>query len=179
MSHLSRYAVACLLVYVLGPAAAWAEDVRADKPIFGWLEKAIIMPVGVTVKVKLDSGALTSSMDARDIEIIQREGKRWVRFVLHLEDTETGEEIYQELEQPLKRIVRIRGAGGEDRRPAVELPVCIGGHVHIEEFTLRDRDNMLYPVLLGRKTISHLGLLDVTATYLNPPTCLALDRKSP
>ncbi|MCK9563303.1 MAG: RimK/LysX family protein [Bacteroidales bacterium] len=178
MPRLSRCSVACLLACLL-TAATPAKAASDDRPLFGWIEKAIVMPVGATVKIKLDSGALTSSMDASKIEEIDREGERWVRFVLHLEDSATGEDVYRELERPLKRIVRVRGAGGEDRRPAVEIPICIGGHVYVEEFTLRNRDNMLYPVLIGRRTISRLGLLDVTATYLNPPTCLGMDRNSP
>src|SRR5690606_16720928 len=107
--------------------------------IFGWLEKAIVMPVGATVKIKLDSGALTSSMDAKNIHLFKRKGKNWVSFRLHLEDKETGAEVYRDLEMPVKRIVRVRGAGGEDRRPVVVLPVCIGDRIYKEEFTLRNR----------------------------------------
>lgn len=175
MHYPTRYCFTWLLICLLAPAALAAEKTE-NPPVFGWIEKAIVMPVNTTVKIKLDSGALTSSMDASQIEIIRRDGKRWVRFLLHLEDTETGEHAYRELEQPLKRIVKVRGAGGEDRRPVVELPICIGDRVYIEQFTLRDRDNMIYPVLIGRRTISHLGLLDVTATYLHSPSCLDAGR---
>lgn len=142
-----------------------------EPEVFGWLEKAIVMPVGATVKMKLDSGALTSSIDANDIEIYKQKGKSRVRFRLHLEDKQTGAEVYRKLDLPVKRFVRLRGAGGEDRRPAVVLPVCIGDKVYEEEFTLRDRGDMLYPVLIGRRTLKKLGLLDVTATYQVPPTC--------
>lgn len=160
---------ASLLLASLLPLAANAKD--KEPRVFGWLEMAIVMPVGATVKMKLDSGALTSSMDAKNIHMFKRNGKRWVSFRLHLEDKETGAEVYRDLEMPVKRVVRVRGAGGEDRRPAVVIPVCIGDRVFREEFTLRDRDNMLYPMLVGRRTIAHLGLLDVTSKYLSSPTC--------
>lgn len=159
-----------LAVSALFPLIASAGE-KPQSQVFGWLEKAIVMPVGATVKIKLDSGALTSSMDAKNIQLFKRKGKNWVSFRLHLEDKETGNEVYRDLEMPVKRIVRVRGAGGEDRRPVVVLPICIGGRIYKEEFTLRNRDNMLYPVLLGRRTLKDLGLLDVTATYLVPPTC--------
>ena len=146
-------------------------EANTGPTVFGWLEKAIVMPVGATVKMKLDSGALTSSIDAKDIQVYKREGKSWVSFRLHLEDKQTGADVYRDLELPVKRFVRLRGAGGEDRRPAVMLPVCIGDRVYKEEFTLRDRDDMLYPALLGRRTLKKLGLLDVAATFLVPPTC--------
>ena len=163
---------ATLLTLLLALSAPALAKSKAEEPrVFGWPEKAIVMPVGATVKMKLDSGAKTSSMDARDIVPFKRGGKRWVRFVLHLEDKVTGKDVYRELEMPVKRYVRLRGAGGEDRRPVVVLPICIGDRVYREEFTLRNRDNMLYPVLIGRTTLKHMGLLDVTRTYLNDPTC--------
>jgi len=158
---------ALLLVSLVAPFV----DAQEKKKVFGWVEKAIVMPVGATVKAKLDSGARTSSMDAKNIQMFERGGERWVSFRLHLEDNETGDEVYRDLEMPIKRMVRLRGAGGEDRRPTVELPVCIGDQVYKEEFTLRDRDNMFYPMLLGRRTIERLGLLDVTATFTVRPTC--------
>ncbi|HEY8385084.1 MAG TPA: RimK/LysX family protein [Porticoccaceae bacterium] len=170
--NIYRRAVLTALISILAPITLAKPAQAEDRPIFGWVEKAIVMPVGAQVKIKLDSGALTSSMDASDIEVVRRDnGERWVRFVLHLEDQASGEDVYRELERPLKRMVRVRGAGGEDSRPAVEIPICIGDEVYLEEFTLRNRDNMLYPVLIGRRTISRLGLLDVTSTYLNPPGC--------
>jgi hypothetical protein len=160
----------CTLVLAM-EANSSCRNECSSMPVLGWVERAIVMPLGATVKMKLDSGALTSSMDAREIEVFRRDGKRWVKFVLHLEDNATGEDVYRTLDLPLKRMVRLRGAGGEDLRPAVDIPICIGNKVYTEEFTLRDRDDMLYPVLLGRNTISHLGLLDVTRTYLNTPDC--------
>ena len=30
---------------------------------------------------------------------------------------------------------------------------------------------MIYPVLLGRRTLSHLGYLDVTQTFTHSPDC--------
>jgi hypothetical protein len=167
----STYPLLIALLLCLPLAAAAGEGKAKAPTVFGWLEKGIVMPVGATVKIKLDSGALTSSMDAKNILTYKRKDKNWVSFRLHLEDKETGTEVLRDLEMPVKRFVRVRGAGGEERRVAVVLPICIGDRVFKEEFTLRDRDNMLYPVLLGRRTLKRLGLLDVTATYLVPPTC--------
>ncbi|MBN0009067.1 ATP-dependent zinc protease, partial [Pseudomonas aeruginosa] len=41
-------------------------------------------------------------------------------------------------------------------------------------FSLRDRGNMKYPVLLGRRTLEHLGAVDVSRTFTSKPTCSAL-----
>ena len=158
--------LAALLLSTASPAVADDEE-----NVFGWVEKAIVEPWGVEVKAKLDSGALTSSLDAREIERFKRDGERWVRFRLKLEDEESGEVFSERLELPLYRSLRLRGAGGTDRRPVVLMKVCLGDTVYEEQFSLRDRGDMNYPLLLGRRTIGHLGLLDVRDTFLSEPTC--------
>lgn len=158
--------LAALLLSAALPAIADDED-----KVFGWVEKATLEPWGVEVKAKLDSGALTSSLDARDIEVFDKEGEEWVRFRLRLEDEASGETFTERMELPLYRDLRVRGAGGRDERPVVLLKVCLGDTVYEEQFGLRDREEMHYPLLLGRRSIGHLGLLDVRETFLNEPDC--------
>lgn len=148
----------------------------ADDEVFGWVERATVEPWGTTVKAKLDSGALTSSMDARDIERFEKDGEEWVRFRLELTDDHTGEQLSEELEKPIYRDLTVRGAGGSAERPVVLMQFCLGNTIYEEQVGLRDRSEMLYPLLLGRRTIEHLGLLDVRETFLNAPEC---DEDSP
>ncbi|MDR9438865.1 MAG: ATP-dependent zinc protease [Halomonas sp.] len=159
-----------LLAALLLSAAslAIADD---EERVFGWVEKATLEPWGVEVKAKLDSGALTSSLDARDIEVFDRQGEEWVRFRLRLEDEASGETFSERMELPLYRDLRVRGAGGRDERPVVLMKVCLGDTVYEEQFSLRDREEMNYPLLLGRRSIGHLGLLDVRETFLSEPDC--------
>jgi hypothetical protein len=144
-----------------------AEDDR----VFGWVEKATLTDPDIEVKAKLDSGALTSSLDARDIERFERDGEEWVRFRLKLEDEADDEVVSEEMELPVYRNLRLRGAGGTDRRPVVLMKICLGDTIFEEQFSLRDRGDMNYPLLLGRRTIGHLGLLDVRETFLTDPDC--------
>ncbi|PRY63580.1 hypothetical protein B0H98_108178 [Vreelandella songnenensis] len=164
-----RFVSKTLLGTMLASTLA-ASAVANDDDVFGWIENATIEP-GIMVKAKLDSGALTSSLDARDIETFEKEGEEWVRFRLKLEDQISGEEFSDRLERPLYREQTVRGAGGRDERPVVLLEVCMGDTIYEEQFSLRDREEMLYPMLLGRRTISHLGLLDVRNTFLQDPDC--------
>lgn len=142
-----------------------------DNNVFGWVEKATLQSWDIEVKAKLDSGALTSSLDARDIELFEQDDQAWVRFRLKLEDQDSGEVFSDEIERPLYRELAVRGAGGRDERPVVLLEVCMGDTIYEEQFSLRDREEMNYPLLLGRRTISHLGLLDVRNTFLQSPEC--------
>ncbi|MGY6517948.1 MAG: ATP-dependent zinc protease family protein [Lysobacteraceae bacterium] len=161
-------ALACLLA----PAIATASyDAPSDSPgIFGWIEW---VEVGEgeqrhRMKGKLDSGALTSSLDARGIDEFRRDGNRWVRFELH--DRESGD--VTEVERPVKRVVRIvRHSGNHQRRPVIEWDLCLGDTLHTVEFTLVDRSNFNYPVLLGRRALDGYALIDSGETYLRDAAC--------
>jgi len=155
----------------LGGAWAGGTDL-----VFGWVEMAELHPWGVQAKAKLDTGALTSSMHAENIERFERDGAAWVRFTVELEDEATGEQVSKRFERPLHRNVIIRGAAGEERRPVVLMRICLGRKIYEEQFSLEDRDDMLYPILVGRRTIQHLGVVDVTRTFMNEPRC---DEDSP
>ncbi|MCX4187397.1 ATP-dependent zinc protease [Methylophaga sp. OBS4] len=147
------------------------SHVALAEQAYGWIEKIKVQPWGVEAKAKLDTGALTSSMHAEDIERFERDGEDWVRFTVDLGDNEVGERVKQRIERPLLRDFSVRGAGGRDKRSVVLMQVCIGNTVFEEQFSLRNRDNMLYPILLGRRTIQHLGPVDVTRTHLIKSEC--------
>lgn len=148
-----------------------ATTVQAQPLGVGWIENVALLPEGVTVKAKMDSGALTSSLDARDIVPFKRNGQKWVRFKLDLTDAKSGANVATDFERPILRNVKVRGAGGVDHRPVVEMSLCIGNQRLDEEFSLRDREKMLYPVLIGRRTLERLGPVDVSRTFTRKPQC--------
>tara|TARA_R110001606_G_scaffold261206_11_gene409449 strand:+ start:76325 stop:76909 length:585 start_codon:yes stop_codon:yes gene_type:complete len=152
-------------------AGATAHAETADKDVFGWVEKVSIEPWGAELKAKLDTGALTSSMHATDIKVYEKDGEDWVSFTVDVEDQRSGEKVKKHYKKPLYRDLTVRGAGGRDERPVVLMKVCAGGTIHEEQFSLRDREEMIYPVLFGRRTIQHLGVVDVTRTFINDPEC--------
>lgn len=156
---------------VLAAVVAGNATAKSNVDVYGWLEKIRIEPWGVTVKAKLDSGALTSSMHAENIEKFRKDDEDWVRFTVEVRDEATDEIVSKEFERPVYRRSRIRGAGGEDRRPVVKMQICIKDEIYEEQFSLRDRENMLYPVLLGRRTLKQLGAIDVVSKYLHEPQC--------
>ncbi|MGS3185180.1 ATP-dependent zinc protease [Aeromonas taiwanensis] len=138
---------------------------------YGWIEKGLLMPSGVAVKMKLDTGALTSSLDARDLRHFKRDGKPWVRFNLELTDANTDKVVRQTLERPVERSVTVRGAGGMEQRPTVTMSICVGDKIYEEWFTLRDRSKMIYPVLIGRRLLAELGPVDARRTFTVQPSC--------
>jgi hypothetical protein len=147
-------------------AAAVARPVSADPvQIYGWREFISIQDVGEKLKAKLDTGALTSSIHAEEKELFERDGKKWVRFIVT--DPTVKKPTRTRLEAPLVRIARIKEPGGESiTREVVRLSFQIGDRKLRGDFTLNNRSNMLAPVLIGRSTIRDLGWVDSERTYL-------------
>ena len=142
-----------------------------EQQVVGWIEKGLILPEHTAVKIKVDSGALTSSMHAVNLETYTHNGKPWVRYDVPVKDADTDELVVMSFDRPVFRRILVRGAGGSDRRPVVKMSICMGDQVYEEQFSLRDRGDMTYPVLIGRRTIEHIGLIDVSDTFLLKPSC--------
>ena len=140
-----------------------------DMMILGWREWLALPALGVPhIKAKLDTGADTSSLDAIDIRRYRRKGKSYVRFTV--EDHDAGETV--RLERPLLRRVRIkRHDGDSQRRSVVSLTVCLGGHRREVEFSLIDRSQFDYPVLLGRSALDGIAVVDPSVINLSEPDC--------
>lgn len=143
----------------------------SERRVYGWVEKVNIPAMGVTTKAKMDSGALTSSIHADNVERFSRDGKKWVRFDVTLKDTDTDEEVTKTLERPFVRRIKLYGAGGTDRRLVVLMDICVGDQLLQEQFSLSDRADKIYGLLIGRRTMEHIGLLDVTQTFTAQPNC--------
>ena len=154
-----------------------AEDADADqaavaKPVspelvrvYGWREDIEIKGFPGKLQAKLDSGALTSSIHAEEKEFFERDGKKWVRFLV--KDTRKDKTTSGRLEAPMVRIAKIKEPGGVSvAREVVLLSFRLGDRKFRGEFTLNNRGNMLSPILIGRSIIRDLGWVDVSRTHL-------------
>jgi hypothetical protein len=157
------------------PGLALAKERTPQR--LGWVEKALIRPENIAVKVKIDTGAKTSSMHAENVEKFEKDGEPWVRFTVALEDA-NGERVSERFERKLVREIDVRGAAGAEERVVVRMEICLGNQVYREQFSLNDRDDMIYPVLLGRRTIEDLGVVDVTKTFTIEPDCSEADEEA-
>ncbi|MNO70667.1 hypothetical protein D3C76_615600 [compost metagenome] len=130
----------------------------AEPHLYGRYEWVGLPDLDRTLQAKMDTGAYTSSLSARDIEIFQRNGEDWVRFRLATKEADNS--VY---EHKLARISKIKNrADGRDEeeeeednrlseRPVIELPVCLGDDQRTIEVNLTDRSNFNYPFLMGAK----------------------------
>lgn len=161
----------CVSILLLLPLYSHANSDNPGKVIAGWVEKVSIKGQPFVLKAKLDSGARTSSIHAEDVELFKRDGQRWVRFKLVLEDAE-GETKVLAMEKSRQRRVKIKEHdGNHDSRPVVELDICFDGRPYSIEFTLADRSEFIYPVLLGRRFLAGIAVVDPEATFLTQAQC--------
>ncbi|WP_394209900.1 ATP-dependent zinc protease [Enterovibrio calviensis] len=142
-----------------------------DKTILGEQEWVWIDAAGDNFKARVDTGATTSSMNATDIQEFERDGKTWVRFNLaHTKSDQNDAEPAVAIEAQVKRWVKIRQASADEleRRPVVELRVRLGDLHEKAQFTLADRSQMEFPVLLGREFFKDIAMVDVSQSYVHP-----------
>lgn len=147
-------------------AAAVALPVSPDPiQVYGWREKVLIDGLEKSMYAKLDTGAYTSSIHAEEKELFERDGKKWVRFIVTEPRKKDSPRV--KIEAPLVRIARIKNPGGEsETREVVKLAFKIGDRKLRGDFTLNNRSNMLSAVLIGRTTIKELGWIDPSRTNL-------------
>ncbi len=146
------------------PTAVGAEHGKQIL-ITGWLESVVLSPWQIRLRAKLDTGAKTSSIHAEKIERFERDGDEWVKFTLPSGKKKGAE---HRIEVPLLRNTSIKRHNlPAVIRPVVELAFCIDGHYYKTEFTLADRSNFNYPVLLGRRFLQNNIMVDSSSVFMH------------
>lgn len=164
-----------MLLFVLCVLAASvsAENTRpVEKVLAGSIERVSFAALpDLIVNARLDTGATTSSIHAQNVRAFNKQGQEWVRFDLILVDDQ-GEVLRKTLESPRKRVVRIKNHdGNHDLRYVVELALCFNGGMQSTSFTLADRSEFNYPVLLGREFLNGRVIIDPEETFITDMPC--------
>ena len=151
------------------PAVIQSQPVlieNIEKQMVGELEKVLLSPLELVFNARIDTGATTSSLDARNIQRFERDGRRWVRF--ETSHPESGETLT--FERPVVRRIRVSQAISDDfeRRPVIELHFTLGNISHTAEFSLSDRSHLEFPVLIGRNILRDQVIVDVSQQYIAP-----------
>ena len=155
-----------------------AIGTAADNTIYGLNEHVGIPDFNLEVDAKLDTGAQTASLSARDITRFKREGESWVRFYLAVDSAHA-----HPIERPLARISKIKRRAGDydpeeektyTARPVIELDLCMGKAKRTIEVNLTDRTAFQYPLLIGSDALTRFGaLVDPSRPFIaGKPGCL-------
>ena len=151
--------------------------VAAEKTVYGLNEYAKLAGIDLEVAAKLDTGAKTASLSARDIKRFKRNGESWVRFYLAIDTAHS-----HPIELPLARVSKIKRRAGdydpdEDKnytaRPVIALDICMGTALRSIEVNLTDRSAFQYPLLIGSEALKRFdALVDPSLKYAaGKPAC--------
>ena len=145
-----------------------------EKTTVGQVEKVWIKEAGIVLDAKMDTGTLTSSLDAHDIQIFTKRSEVWVRFAIKNTD---GNPVT--IERLLVRFARFKKQNHDvDRRPVVELGLCISHVYRITEVNLTDRQRFTYPVLIGRRFLSGNVVVDADKKDTSTPQCREMSKNN-
>jgi len=128
--------------------------------IIGRAERADLLDLEVSrVPVKVDTGADASSIWAHSIE--KRGDKLYVVFFGKDSDYYTGKEhAFSEGEYSVTRVAN--SFGHRELRYKVKLRIKLKGRIINGTFTLSDRSQKLYPILIGRSLLTKKFIVDVS-----------------
>lgn len=158
------------------PVSAFA----ASKTVYGLNEYARLSDIDLEVAAKLDTGAKTASLSARDIKHFKRNGESWVRFYLAIDDRHA-----HPIERPLARVSKIKRRADDldpdeeqkySARPVISLDICMGEVLRTVEVNLTDRSAFQYPLLIGSEALKHFdAVVDPSLKYAaGKPGCASI-----
>lgn len=137
-----------------------------DLLIIGEAEYVLIGAAETRLAARIDTGATTSSLDAREIKPYESDGKKWISF--QVVERKSGKVI--KFKRKLVRTAKVKRHGAEkQKRYIVKLPVKMGPIEQEIEFTLTDRSSFEFPVLIGRNFLKGVAIVDVDRKYSITP----------
>ena len=154
-----RRIVPLLALFIMGAAGAVEAQ---EKVTVGMVEDVVLMPWKIRLPARIDTGAAVSSLDARGLKVIDQE----VEFGL---PSKYGGKKFR---LPIADWHTVRSAEAKERRPVIEIELCVGPKLIRARVNLNDRTRMKYPFLIGRNILMENFVVDCDRTYCAPPKCL-------
>ncbi|MCB0793139.1 MAG: ATP-dependent zinc protease [Flavobacteriales bacterium] len=138
----------------------------AKRPIIiGRTEHIALHELGFErVAAKIDTGAYRSALHYQRVHEAVVEGQRRLVVVFQMGRKRRAMQFKQ------YERVQVKSSNGEvSERYLVRTRVTLNGHSVRTQFTLFDRSDMKFQVLLGRKFLRHRFLVDVSRTFVLDP----------
>ncbi len=132
--------------------------------IVGWREWASLPELNIpAIKIKIDTGAKTSTLHALDLDVVIRNQQHYVRFRVY--PLQNNQIVHRQCELPVldERIIKSSN-GQEERRITVLTPIKIAEKRWDIELTPTDRSTMFFNMLLGRQAMENV-LVDPAKSF--------------
>ncbi len=156
-----RLSLTLILSCILLMIVAVKKTDASEKIHIGVSEDVMLLPWGIVLPARVDTGAASSSLDARDIKI------KGNTVTFKLAPQYSG----IELSLPIVKRKTIRSAEARERRVVVELEICIASKRLRVKVNLNDRSGVQFPMLLGRNILMENFVIDCAQTKCTVPDC--------
>lgn len=133
-----------------------------EKQVIGRLEHIALPGLGVArVEAKVDTGAYRSALHFQRLRLRTVEGERQLHVTFQM-----GGKRKIKVFRSFKR-VSVKSSNGESSmRYLISTRVRLGSHSVRTQFTLFDRSDMKFQVLLGRKFLRKRFIVDVSSKHV-------------
>ena len=149
------------------PASRDLQNASTLNRVIGWREWVGLPDFRIEkIKVKVDTGARSSSLHVFDLYEFVREGKTWVQFKVHPVQRKSDPTVTVEAQVLEYRSVR-SSSGKATIRPVVVTHIQLLERSWPVELTLASRDKMGFRMLLGREAFRGRFLVDAGSSYYN------------
>lgn len=140
------------------PAVSLEEQVSQTHKlgIIGEVEPVYFLPMKKGILSRIDTGAAFSSIDAKNINLFEREGVKWVSFdVVNRKNGET-----HHFEKRVYRQTSIKRQKESEERIVVLMTIKMGNEKISAQFSLADRSKFEYQGLIGRNILKGRAIVD-------------------
>jgi hypothetical protein len=136
------------------------ENTMKSKIIIGHKDFADFPEFNIeNIKIKMDTGAYTSSIHCHDIEECLVDGNKMIKFDL----LDPGHELYNNESFKTHRYKekKIKNSfGATEKRFIIFSTIILFGKQYPIELSLSERGDMKFPVLIGRKLLKGKFIVD-------------------
>lgn len=135
------------------------NNIDDSKKIIGRLELVSFPELDIhDVEAKIDTGADFGCINAKVIEVFEKDNSRYVKFTL------SEDKVFS---LPVLQTNNVKSSNGLiQKRYIISTPMIIAGKNILAKMGLSERGDMKYPVLIGRKILEGNFLVDVSAEFL-------------
>ncbi len=151
-----------LIIALAATVGVTKHGIAAERIAVGADEEVMLLPWGVRLPARVDTGAAMSSLDARHLVVKDNMAE------FQLPEQYGG----LQLRLPVVAWRTVKSAEHSELRPVVKMEICLGTKRIRTRVNLNDRSRVKYPMIIGRNILRHGFTVECAQSCLAPPSCL-------
>lgn len=131
--------------------------------ILGKVDKFDLPQLGLYgIKAKIDTGAKTSSIHCSEVIVLKN---NYIKFSF---DNSNGALDERYIIKPISRVSNVKSSNGKsEKRYFIKTTIVIYNKTYDIEVSLSFREQMIYPLLIGRELLKQGFVVDVSKKFLS------------